>query len=253
MVASSKTDTIRQLIGLFEKFDVDQALTHFTDDALYQFGNYPPAIGKPAIEATTKASHMDQIKGIAFDIKHIWEAGDSVICEMEINYTRNDDSVLTLPCTDTFLMAGDMVKEMRVYMDATPLFMPPQEGQGSPGPVDYLELAKKMFAAAEANNVDEYITYFTNDAIYKVANLPPVVGPEGIREFAKPVMQMFKTVVHNIKNTWVLGDTVVCELDVVYTRNDDKVFSFPCLDILKMKGDKCCGLQAFIDVTPAFS
>lgn len=72
MVTAAKTDTIRRLVGLFEKMDVDQALTLFTEDALYRFGNYPPAIGREAIAAATKASHLDQIKSISFDVKEMW-------------------------------------------------------------------------------------------------------------------------------------------------------------------------------------
>jgi limonene-1,2-epoxide hydrolase len=118
----SKIETVKKLLKLFEGMQVDEFLTYLTEDALYRFGNYPPAIGKSNIEQTVKASHMDQIKGISFDIKGMWESGDAVICEMEINYTKIDDSVLTLPCTDIFRMEGDKVKEMKVFMDASPLF-----------------------------------------------------------------------------------------------------------------------------------
>lgn len=250
MVTAAKTDTIRRLIGLFEKMDVDQALTLFTENALYRFGNYPPAIGREAIAATTKASHLDQIKSISFDIKEIWENGDAVIVQMEINYTRIDDSILTLPCTDIFRMEGDLVQEMLVYMDASPLFAMSNPQQSTSNATDVI---KRALAAVESNNIDEYITYFTDDAAYKIANAEPMIGPQAIREFALPVMQMFKSVSHDIKNVWELGDKVVSEVEVVYTRNDDKVFKFPCVNIIKMQGDKIREYQAFIDATPAFS
>jgi ketosteroid isomerase-like protein len=118
----SKIDIVKHLIKLFEVMNVDEFLTYLTDDAVYRFGNYPAAVGKAAVEATVKASHLDHIKGIVFDITNIWEIDDAVVCELEIKYTRMDDSVLTLPCLDIFRMTGDKVSAMLVYMDASPLF-----------------------------------------------------------------------------------------------------------------------------------
>lgn len=175
--------------------------------------------------------------------------------QMEINYTRVDDSILTLPCTDIFRMEGELVKEMLVYMDASPLFaMSNPESTSSPDQSGNVsDLIKQVLVAVESNNVDEYITYFTPDAVYKIANTEPIIGQQGIREFALPIMQMFKTVSHDIKNIWELGDKVVCEVEVAYTRNDDKVFKFPCVNIIRLQGDKIREYQAFIDASPAFS
>ncbi len=241
----SNIDTVRHLIQLFEAMKVDEFLTSLTDDAEYRFGNYPAAIGKEAVEATVKASHLDQIKAIRFNINNMWEKDDAVFCELNIDYTRVDDSVLTLPCLDVFRMAGEKIKSMRVYMDASPLF--------APAPMSNVELTKQAFAAVEANDVDQYITMFTDDAVYQIANYPPVTGPEGISEFAKPVMQMFTKVTHDIKGIWEFADTVICEMDVTYTRNDGKVTTVPCLDIVHFENGKIKKLQAFIDASPAFA
>jgi limonene-1,2-epoxide hydrolase len=111
-----------QLLKLFEEMNLDEAIKQFTENSYYRFGNAPPAVGREAIRQSTKASHLDQITGLSFDIKAIWEQNNAVICEMEINYARTDGSVLTLPCTDIFHMEGDLVREMRIYMDPSPLF-----------------------------------------------------------------------------------------------------------------------------------
>jgi ketosteroid isomerase-like protein len=115
------------------------------------------------------------------------------------------------------------------------------------------DLVNKMFAAVEANDVDAYVSYFTEGAVYKVGNFDPVIGPEGIRQFATPVLQAFSKVTHSVKNMWEVGDTVIIELEVTYTRKDGKVTKLPCLDIIRFEGDKAKSLQAFLDVSPAFS
>lgn len=249
MFPGTRAAIIKNLIGLFERMDVETALSNFTENAHYRFGNYPPAIGKKAIREATMASHLDYIKGISFDIKSMWENADSVICELEINYIRNDGSVLTLPCTDIFRMEGDKVKEMLVYMDPSPLFVAPETKQET-----ILDIAKRLIAAVEANNVEEYITYFAADGAYKIANNPPIIGPQAIKDFALPIMGMFSKVSHDVHNMWQVDDnTVTVELDVTYFRKDGKVFKFPCLNIIRFQGNKVTEYQAFIDANPAFS
>lgn len=120
----SNIDTVKQLLKLFESMDVDGFLGYLTPDATYRFGNYPAAVGKEAIEATVKASHMDQITGIAFDIQNLYEKDDAVICELAINYSLANGKSLSLPCLDVFRLEDDKVKSMQVFMDASPLFAP---------------------------------------------------------------------------------------------------------------------------------
>lgn len=123
-MTTSATQTIRHLISLFEGFKVEEALTLFTDDATYRFGNFPTANGKQEILQTATSSHLEAIKGISFKILELIEVDDYVICEMEITYIRTDDTKLILPCTDVFRMQDGLVKDMRIYMDPTPLFAP---------------------------------------------------------------------------------------------------------------------------------
>ena len=51
------------------------------------------------------------------------------------------------------------------------------------------DIVKRAFAAVEANDVNAYVSLFTDDAFYKAANFDPVIGPDGIRQFAAPVME----------------------------------------------------------------
>lgn len=121
-MATRALDTVRHLISLFEEFKAAEALELFTDDATYRFGNFPTAVGKEQIRQAAASSHMDFIKGISFKIIELVEVGDAVFCEMEITYTKTDGSTVTLPCTDVFRMQNEKIKEMRIYMDPSPLF-----------------------------------------------------------------------------------------------------------------------------------
>ncbi len=122
--SGERSEQIRRLFGLFEKMDIDSAVKMFTEDCRYRFGNYPAATGREGVRQSATSSHLKAIKGCTFDIQGLWEfeGGDVVVCQMEINYIRTDDSVLTLPCTDVLRMEGNLIKDMRIYMDPAPLF-----------------------------------------------------------------------------------------------------------------------------------
>lgn len=114
-------------------------------------------------------------------------------------------------------------------------------------------IVKRMFAAAESNNVDEYTSFFTKNAMFKVGNLPPVFGAQGIRDFEAPVRQVVKSMSHDIKAVWEQGDVVICEMEIAYTRRDGKVLTLPCINVIQIEGGKVQKLQAYLDPSPVFA
>jgi len=116
-----------------------------------------------------------------------------------------------------------------------------------------IESVQSAYAAVEQNDIETYVTYFTEDCSYKVGNFEPVLGHDGIRALAAPLVEMFSSVTHDVKSLWEVGDTVFCEMDITYSRKDGKVAVIPCVDIIHFAGDKVKELKAYLDPTPAFS
>ena len=116
-----------------------------------------------------------------------------------------------------------------------------------------MELIKRMFSAVENNDVDTYLTCFTENAEYKAGNFPPVFGHQAIREFADRIIPYFDRVEHTVKNTWQNGDTIISEMDLTYHRKDGKVATVPCVDIIQLENGKVKSLRAYLDAAPAFS
>lgn len=116
-----------------------------------------------------------------------------------------------------------------------------------------IDSVKLAYAAVEANNVEEYITFFTEDSVYKVGNFDPVIGHDGIRGLALPLVDMFNSVTHDLKNIWEIEDTVIVEMDITYNRKDGKISIIPCVDVIHFSGDKVQELKAYLDPSPAFS
>jgi ketosteroid isomerase-like protein len=123
----NQSETVRRLLKIFETFNVSEAMTLFAEDATYQFGNYPAAVGIDQIKQAAASSHMDFIKSATFDVKTMIEPGGGVVaCEMDIKYLTTDGRTITLPCADLFRFNEQgLVKDMKIFMDAGPLFAKP--------------------------------------------------------------------------------------------------------------------------------
>jgi ketosteroid isomerase-like protein len=116
-----------------------------------------------------------------------------------------------------------------------------------------LELVETMFSAVERNDVDTYLSCFTENAEYRVANLSPIIGRKAIGEFGASLIPMFNKVEHKVKNTWQNGSTIISEMDLIYHRKDGKVVTVPCVDIVEVENGKVKSLRAYLDASPAFS
>src|SRR5437868_12260567 len=114
-------DTCVRLFGRGEAFDSDGFAGFFADTPMYHFGNGEPCLNKRAIfDSVTQ--FFAAVDALYHDVRNIWEYGDSVFVEMDVTYWRKDSTSVTLPCSDIFRFDGDKIQELRIYMDANPIF-----------------------------------------------------------------------------------------------------------------------------------
>jgi ketosteroid isomerase-like protein len=114
-------DTCVRLFGRGEAFDSEGFISFFTDKPMYQFGNGEPCLNKAAIKASVD-SFFAAVDALYHDIRNIWEIGDTAFVEMDVIYWRKDGTSIKLPCADIFRFEGDKVLELRIFMDANPIF-----------------------------------------------------------------------------------------------------------------------------------
>lgn len=120
--SGEKIDIVKQMFLAGEAMNVENFIKFYTDDCVYQFGNFPIAYDPQAI-ADSSAGFLEKCEGLHHHLTNMWEVGDdTVIVEMVVTYVRHDGKVFTLPCCDTIRFKGDKVKELRIYMDINPMF-----------------------------------------------------------------------------------------------------------------------------------
>mgnify|MGYP000036761493 FL=1 len=121
----SPTHRVLSLFSRGESFDSAGFTTFFTDTPAYQFGNFEVAMDKAAILASAD-NFFNNINAVYHEIKMMWEHGDCVFVEMDVQYWRKDNSYISLPCFDIFRMepGTDLFSELRIFMDVNPVFEP---------------------------------------------------------------------------------------------------------------------------------
>jgi ketosteroid isomerase-like protein len=104
-----------------DAFDPDRFVAHLTPDAQFRFGNADPVTGRAAVkEAVT--GFFDTIGGLTHHIRNVWEAGHTVIAQIDVEYLRKDGKTVTLPNADILVFDGDLVSDWQIYIDVAPVY-----------------------------------------------------------------------------------------------------------------------------------
>lgn len=115
-----RAELVKALFARGESFDSQGFVEFFTDNPVYQFGNYPPCLDKEAI-FNSVSYFFSNVSALYHEIKTLWEVGTTVFVEMDVIYWRLDGSVVTLPCFDICRFEGEKLAELRIFMDANPV------------------------------------------------------------------------------------------------------------------------------------
>lgn len=115
-------EKIESLFNDIDKMDADKFASYLDDNVRFRFGNAPVVEGKEAAREAVDG-FFKSIKGIRHKKLRMWVHSDSVLYQGEVTYTRHDDSEITLPFFNVFLLNGDKIKEYLIYMDINPLFV----------------------------------------------------------------------------------------------------------------------------------
>lgn len=252
--AGPKSEIVRQMFLAGESMNVENFVKFYTEDAHYQFSNYPVAYGPQGIRDTS-VGFLNTVAKVYHHITKMWEQGDTVICEMEVTYIRHDGKVFRLPCCDTIVFRGDKVQELRIFMDISPVFNTPQVGSEEDteevqpkGKIS--AILGKMYEALHAENWELFKSFFTDAVLYKIGANDPVIGPDAIAGLLQHIYKTLKLTTHNQRGFWEVGNTIILEMDANYVNKKDKTFvQVPCTDIYRFDGDKIYEWRVYPDAS----
>ena len=107
-----------------------------------------------------------------------------------------------------------------------------------------------MFAAIDAKDGATFVSYLTEDAIFRFGSAPPVQGRDAIQAAVEGFFTTIAACAHDISNTLQQDDTLVCEGVVTYTRHDGSEIALPFTDVFEYEGSLIAHYKIYIDIGP---
>ncbi len=114
----------RDIAAIFadiDAFDPDKFVARLTPDAKFRFANADPATGREAVKEAV-AGFFSTIDGLTHHILNVYESGETVIVQIDVEYRRKDGKSVTVPNADILVFDGDLVRDWQIYIDVTPVF-----------------------------------------------------------------------------------------------------------------------------------
>ena len=104
-----------------DAFDPDKFVARLTPDATFRFANADPVTGRAAVKEAV-AGFFSSIAGLTHHILNVYEVGDIVIAQIDVEYRRQDGKSVTVPNADILVFDGDLVRDWQIYIDVTPVY-----------------------------------------------------------------------------------------------------------------------------------
>ncbi len=110
-----------------------------------------------------------------------------------------------------------------------------------------------IFTAIDAKDGATFVSFLTEDAVFRFGSAPPVQGRDAIQAAVEGFFTTIAGCAHNITRTLGEDDTLVCEGVVTYTRHDGSEITLPFTDVFEYEGSLVAHYKIYIDIGPLFA
>ena len=111
---------------------------------------------------------------------------------------------------------------------------------------------KKLFQSVDDRDADSFLTFLSNDALFRFGNAQPVNGKAAVGDVVRGFFESIKAIRHDIIEIWEQDDVVICHGTVTYTRQDSSVLAVPFVNILKMDKELIKEYLIFVDISELY-
>jgi limonene-1,2-epoxide hydrolase len=112
---------IDTLFASIDGSDSEAFVSFLTEGASFRFGSADAVVGRANIAAGVDG-FFASIAACNHHVAVTIADGDTVVCEGEVTYTRHDQTQVTLPFVDVLELAGDLIRDYKIYIDIGPLY-----------------------------------------------------------------------------------------------------------------------------------
>ncbi|MFY2822450.1 nuclear transport factor 2 family protein [Ruegeria sp. MALMAid1280] len=113
-------------------------------------------------------------------------------------------------------------------------------------------LVAGLYAAVDAMNASDIVSYLTEDVTFRLGNFDPVVGREPVHQANEAFFQTISAMRHTIAGVWSSGNTVFCDGTVHFTRKDYSEHEVPFATRLGLQGSKVVDYVVYVDISELY-
>jgi ketosteroid isomerase-like protein len=121
MRESTMSRDVAQLFADIDAFDPDKFVAHLTPDATFRFANAEQVTGRAAVREAV-AGFFSTIDGLTHYVRNVYEVGETVVTQIDVEYRRKDGKTVTVPNADILVYDGDLVRDWQIYIDIAPVY-----------------------------------------------------------------------------------------------------------------------------------
>ena len=112
---------VAPIFAAIDAMDADKFVANLAPDVRFRFANADPALGRAAVKEGVEG-FWASIDGLTHHIRNVYEVGDTVIAQIDVEYRRKDGKSVTVPNCDVLTFDGDLVRDWQIYIDLAPVF-----------------------------------------------------------------------------------------------------------------------------------
>ncbi len=112
---------------------------------------------------------------------------------------------------------------------------------------------KKLFDAIDGMDPEKFVTFLSEDAVFKFGNAPEVKGRAGIMEAVAGFFSSIKGISHLILQTWEKEGSIAIQGEVTYKRLDGNAITLPFTNVFEMKNNLINRYLIYIDIAPLYA
>lgn len=111
----------------------------------------------------------------------------------------------------------------------------------------------RLFQAIDNKDTETFLSFLSDDAVFRFGNIPPVEGRENIGQFLDNWFPTIRSVSHDQIEIWEAEGVKIMNGRVTYTRHDGSKLPVFFSNTFKMKGEKIREYFIFVDTSQLYA
>jgi ketosteroid isomerase-like protein len=107
-----------------------------------------------------------------------------------------------------------------------------------------------LFEAIDVKDTDSFLTYLTDDAVFRYGSQDAVKGRAAIGEYVSGFFSTVKALRHTLIEAWEGESSLVCQGEATYTKLDGKEVTLPFVNVFRLESNRIRDYLVHIDPTP---